>query len=343
VFSYSREAVDLGLPPGSHLALGLVLGTGEDMSAANPSTPPQSPRGTIPTLLDDDTARREAPSSKRPRNRGLLTRTGGVDAGRVYAVRAGESSIGRAAGCTIEVNDASLSRVHARIFAAAGEYVLQDAGSLNGCYINEERVEQAMLRDGDRVQLGSSVTLRFHLVDEEEQQALVRVYESSVRDGLTGVFNRRHLEERLAAELAYSVRHKTPFSLAMFDIDRFKSINDTHGHAAGDTVLKATAALLGASVRTEDMVARYGGEEFVVLARGVPLAGAIQFAERIRLGLEQAVIPIDSGQVRVTTSVGVASLACCGAKVDNSALLAIADARLYLAKQAGRNRVVGEG
>jgi diguanylate cyclase (GGDEF)-like protein len=180
------------------------------------------------------------------------------------------------------------------------------------------------------------------MVDEQEERALVKVYESSVKDGLTGVWNRKYLDERLASELAFAVRHPAAqLAVVLADIDHFKKVNDTYGHLVGDEVLKATAGVMRAAIRTEDLVARYGGEEFVVVARGVDLKSATQLGERLRVVAERNQLQVDGKVLTRTISAGVATLECCGADKSVERLLGLADERLYRAKETGRNRVVG--
>jgi len=183
--------------------------------------------------------------------------------------------------------------------------------------------------------------LRFSLVDQDEEQSLRRVYDAAVRDGLTGVFNRKHLEERLDAEVAYAIRHASPLSVVIVDVDHFKRVNDTFGHLAGDAVLKTVASLLAQGLRAEDVLARYGGEEFVIVARGLDGEHALQLADRARVTVACTPIHYADQSITVTASAGVASITCCGPQPDKTELLGLADSRLYLAKQSGRNRVVG--
>jgi len=165
------------------------------------------------------------------------------------------------------------------------------------------------------------------------------LYEASVHDGLTRVYNRRYLTERMDQELAYARRHGTALAVVMVDVDHFKRINDDLGHAGGDAVLVEVAARLAAAVRREDVVARYGGEEFAILLRGLELDGACRVAERVRASIAEPAFTVGGGPLRITVSAGCASLACASAATPDG-LLAAADARLYLAKRAGRNRVV---
>lgn len=299
-----------------------------------PSTDPRS-RGRIKTLVADGTLSE--------RSRAVLSVSSGSDVGRVISVERGETTLGRADDCAVRFHDPSLSRLHAKILFAVGEYVFYDCGSTNGSCVNDRPVTSpTALRDGDHVRLGSGTTLRFSMVDANEEEALRRVYESAARDALTGISNRRSFEERINAEIAFAIRHDVPLAVLLVDVDHFKRVNDTHGHLGGDCVLHAVAKALEASVRAEDMVARYGGEEFAIIARGSDPEGALMMAERLRKQVLATEVEHEGKTIRVTISIGMASLDCCETK-DRQTLLATADARLYRAKETGRNRVVGSG
>ena len=208
--------------------------------------------------------------------------------------------------------------------------------------MNGRRVERIDLAGGDRVQIGPSLVLRFGLVAADEEALARKLYEGSTRDGLTRLYNRKYLSERLSAEVAYALRHGTRLSLVLFDIDHFKRVNDTFGHGAGDVVLRIVAAQAQKSVRTEDVLARYGGEEFMVLVRGIEHRGVGVLGDRIRGAIERLSIPWESHLLKTTVSVGVASIAECGPKATVEDITALADERLYKAKGHGRNRVCVE-
>lgn len=275
--------------------------------------------------------------------RGVFSVVGGADAGRVLSVPESETvTLGRDGDCTYPFDDASLSRIHARVMRVATEYVIRDDGSTNGTFVNDQRLERAYsLKDGDRVQLGKNTVMRFALVDDEEEKALRNVYDASIRDALTGVYNRKHLEDRITSEIAYAVRNATELCAIIVDVDHFKKVNDTYGHLAGDAVLKTVAAILTRTLRPEDVLARYGGEEFVVLARGIPVESAVTLADRMRQMLAAQPIPFESQTIPITASAGVASLRDCGGNPERAMLLGTADGRLYRAKEEGRNRVIG--
>ena len=161
-------------------------------------------------------------------------------------------------------------------------------------------------------------------------------------DGLTGLANRRHSEEALTAELSRAARFGGSLSVVMTDLDNFKAVNDEHGHPVGDTVLRRFARLLETSVRDVDTAARWGGEEFLLILPGTDAEGASQLAERIRARLEETTLLTPEGiPIRATASFGVA--AADAEEVSAEHLVAAADAALYAAKRAGKNRVEEAG
>jgi diguanylate cyclase (GGDEF)-like protein len=160
----------------------------------------------------------------------------------------------------------------------------------------------------------------------------------SIRDPLTGLYNRRYLEASFERELARARRRGTGLALIAFDIDHFKRINDSHGHAAGDAVLEAFGDLLLAHARREDLPCRLGGEEFVLLLPETDLDGALRRAESVRAALASlAVEHLGRSLGKVTLSAGVAAFPEHGDSLKS--LLAVADAALYAAKRSGRDRV----
>ncbi|MDH4274412.1 MAG: diguanylate cyclase [Gammaproteobacteria bacterium] len=174
----------------------------------------------------------------------------------------------------------------------------------------------------------------------ELERANVRLSELAVLDGLTGLYNHRHLQETLAKELARATRHSRDLSVVFIDVDHFKNYNDTHGHQAGDFVLKALSEIMLHGVRKGDIVARYGGEEFVIILPETNSQEAGVVAEKIRLLIEKHPFTGKDTQPNgiVSVSIGVSSLSVSCAS--SSALLAAADSALYKAKSAGRNQVV---
>jgi len=186
---------------------------------------------------------------------------------------------------------------------------------------------------------GVAATLALFWIEVRMMQAeLSRVAHS---DPLTGLPNRRAILLRFQEEASRAVRHGGKFALAIFDLDRFKEVNDRHGHAIGDEVLKAAAGAFASAKRSEDILARIGGEEFlVILSSQQSIEGAIEASERLREAMAKIEIRFGSGEVRLTVSGGVALYPDDGADWDG--LFAVADRRLYAAKESGRNRTVGK-
>jgi diguanylate cyclase (GGDEF)-like protein len=184
--------------------------------------------------------------------------------------------------------------------------------------------------------------LRVRLSDShrELKRAFDQIGELAIRDELTGAYNRRFLMEALAHERSRADRLAEPFSVCLVDLDHFKAINDTFGHAAGDGVLKHFAALAPRGLRGIDTFGRFGGEEFLLVLPNTDRQGALAAAERVRAAIEAAAFPGITDDRRVTVTVGVATHAKGGAV---SVLLARADEALYQGKHAGRNRVIAFG
>ena len=283
----------------------------------------------------------ELKSPSRPRDRHLLVQMQGEDIGRVMSLHGEVWRVGRVQDSDLLINDAGVSRNHARLLWDRGGYVLEDLGSANGTYVHGEAITKHRLRDGDVVQFGPNAVYRYSLADADQEAMLQQLYDASVTDALTGAYNREHFDTRLTAELAYCRRHGTDLSLLMLDLDHFKKVNDTYGHPAGDTVLIELAKVIAIDLRIEDVFARYGGEEFAVILRGIGLEDAVLVAERFRENIERLQIKHEDYVIQITASIGCASLSCCE-EWSSEQLIAVADRRLYAAKRGGRNRVVSQ-
>lgn len=178
------------------------------------------------------------------------------------------------------------------------------------------------------------------VLQEELEIANLKLYELSCTDALTAVFNRRHFNTSLDAEVSRFHRYGTPVSLILVDVDHFKSVNDRFGHTVGDSVLRDIADTLRNVVRKADIVARYGGEELAVILSNTGEGGAVILAERLRSAVEDLDHRDQGGaSFRTTASFGVASLEPGETGVSADALLSRADEALYVSKKTGRNRV----
>lgn len=169
----------------------------------------------------------------------------------------------------------------------------------------------------------------------ELKEANRTISHQAATDDLTELYNRRYFNECLAAALSAARRHTYPLAMIMIDLDNFKKVNDSHGHSAGDMVLKSFANLLREMIRTEDVAARWGGEEFIVLLSHTTCEAAAALAERIRAAYEQQ--PVSTVKIELSASFGVVQL---HENDDADSLIRRADAALYQAKREGRNRVV---
>jgi two-component system, cell cycle response regulator len=262
----------------------------------------------------------------------------GKSQGKMFKVN-GDMTIGRTVNADVYLDDDGVSRKHARIEVRPdGAVQVVDLGSTNGTYSNGERIDVRLLRDGDKIQIGTAIILKFSYQDAIDEALQTNLYESATRDGLTRLYNKKHFHDVLKKEFAYAMRNKVALSLVMFDVDHFKKINDTHGHPAGDYVLGRLAVRVAECIRTEDTLARYGGEEFALVLREIPEDKAIVCGERIRRTVETGDFTYKGTRIPVTVSLGIATFT--GQNYQSADLLIeSADKYLYRAKQSGRNRV----
>lgn len=266
----------------------------------------------------------------------------GKHTGAMYKLDKGEVLIGRGKEASIRIDDEGVSRLHAKIVRhPEGIVAIVDLKSTNGTFCNGERIETHVLQDGDRIQIGTTTIIKFSLQDSLEEDFQRHQYESATRDPLTNCYNKSYFLERLPSEFAFAKRHDKPVSLAMMDIDRFKKINDSYGHLAGDFVLRKIGGMLQERLRADDFLARYGGEEFALIMRESPKQSGLQTAERIRKLVETTPFKHEGKKIAVTISIGVATWPA--DRIDSGQdLVKAADANLYSAKRRGRNKVVGQ-
>jgi diguanylate cyclase (GGDEF)-like protein len=290
-----------------------------------------NPSQTVVTVISQ---RRQIDEEARE---GCLVIIYGDDLGRrVPLVSDGPMTIGRSSRCEVHVDQESVSRNHARIKREKGRFAIEDLDSTNGTYVNDELVEETVLRDGDQLKIGRTI-FKFIVSNNLEAQYHEEIYRLMTVDGLTELHNKRYFNETLEKEISRARRYGRSFALVLFDIDHFKKINDTHGHLAGDSVLRQLGALIRGRVRRDDTPARTGGEEFGVI---VPEAGedaALLLAEKLREAVESATFRFEDLELSVTVSVGVTTWNAAGDEPQE--LLKRADDKLYEAKRSGRNRV----
>jgi diguanylate cyclase (GGDEF)-like protein len=297
---------------------------------------PARPDGRSREDTDTDTVLPAFKAAKR--DKPYLIVLAGSAMGVMYHIEREATIIGRGEKADLRIIDDGISREHTRVVRKGDKILVEDMGSTNGTFCNGIRLASQVLAEGDKIMIGTGTILKFTYHDEMDEVFQQHLTESALRDPLTKIYNRKFFLDRVQNEFVYADRHHLPLALLFLDIDRFKNINDTHGHPVGDEVLKDLAALMAKSLRSEDVLARYGGEEFAVICRGLELARAQSLAERIRKGIEEHKFEARERIIPVTVSIGVAAFP--DARVRSAGdLIVVADETMYEAKRSGRNRV----
>lgn len=260
----------------------------------------------------------------------------GMELGKKFNIETEEVVVGRSSKVDIQVDQEAVSRNHCTLINTGNTILLRDLGSTNGTYVNDELVDEYVLRDGDLVKVGRCI-FKFLVGTNIENAYHEEIYRLTTIDGLTQIYNKRYFIETLEREMGRAHRYRRDLSLILFDIDHFKKINDTYGHLAGDHVLRQLAATVQSRIRREDILARYGGEEFAIVLPEIDRENAVVFAEKIRRLVERSSFEFDGAKVDVTISIGIANLTA--DVVDPLKLIQLADRMLYEAKTAGRNQV----
>ncbi len=277
-------------------------------------------------------------AGQQPTKEACLVVIYGNELGRKYSLESPAVTLGRSNKCDIQIDQESVSRAHSKITNAGRSVKIRDLGSTNGTYGNDELVEERTLVDGDFIKIGRTI-FKFLSGGNIERAYHEEIYRLTTVDGLTQIFNKRYFVEALDREIARASRYRRELSLVMFDLDHFKEVNDTHGHLAGDAVLKTLAHTIKTRIRTEDIFARYGGEEFAIILPEIDGHNGHQFAEKIRRIVETTDFIFEGTKIPVTISMGVATLDL--EEPAAAALVKRSDERLYEAKASGRNCVKG--
>jgi diguanylate cyclase (GGDEF)-like protein len=245
----------------------------------------------------------------------------GPDSGKRFKLKLGQMTIGRAPEADITIDDEWASRIHAVIEWANDVIRIKD-------------------NQGTPLQIGHSV-MKVDFKDDAELRLEENLLRNACIDGLTGIFNRRHFMQRATEEYSYARRNELPVGLIMIDLDRFKQINDTHGHQMGDFVLNKFASVINQLKRKEDIFARYGGEEFVIIPCGqIHMDEVFGFCERIRRAIESSEFRFGDTCIRITASFGFHTCKIMkNEKIEPqlNAMIKKADQALYNAKEKGRN------
>lgn len=282
----------------------------------------------------------EVGEAREPRSaaaNGCLIVIYGQDMGRRVRVGTEPLIIGRSPKSEIQIDQESVSRNHCRIRFTGSGFVVNDLGSTNGTYVNDNLVEaEGRLRHGDQLKVGRTI-LKFIVGDDVEVQYHEEIYRLMMTDGLTQLHNKRYFDEMLDREVARAKRYRRSFSLLVFDIDHFKAINDRFGHLAGDAILRQLGAVLLGRLRVNDVLARIGGEEFALITPEVGIDGAKELAGKINRLIGDTRFEFDGTRVEVTVSVGAAEWQ--PHYEDAMDVYKAADDKMYEAKRNGRNQV----
>ncbi len=272
----------------------------------------------------------------------LIMIRGGIP-GAMLRVGPEDTTLGRSAENTFPLQDMTVSRRHATVrMDARGLVTLVDEGSTNGTFLNGRRLDvgrPVTVEEGDRIQLGSGVLVKLVRLDSSDEHFQHEMFERTVRDGLTGVYNRTFFLNQLGGLSARHAAQGNGLAILMIDVDHFKRVNDRLGHLVGDVVLREVSAIIRESTRAEDLVARYGGEEFIVALPTSSPGLAIERADRMRLNVAARRIRTAGAEIRVTVSIGLA-YGWPDWPLDQTSLIEAADEALYQAKAGGRNRVI---
>jgi diguanylate cyclase (GGDEF)-like protein len=298
-----------------------------------------------PAEIDTYSGQYQRPGERRP---ALVFLRGELLAVPIPLDRA-EVTVGRALDADIRVNDSRASRLHARILTEVDDatnvtrYRLKDLDSTNGTILNGKRIDQALLQDGDKFEVGDQL-IRFEMLDEIDREFQQQIHRLLVHDELTGLLTSKSFFSELRREAARAASESMPFCVLMMDLDYFKDVNDTFGHLVGSETLEEVGAVIKETLRAGDVGARFGGEEFAAFLLDADYAQGMVAAERVRAAIEKHDFPaVRRGSTepprkhKITISIGVAGYPEDGR--DPIQLVELADSALYRAKRSGRNRV----
>ena len=276
--------------------------------------------------------------------RASLVVLSGWEIGREFVVGEGETVLGRSPAAHATIDHPSISRQHCRVEQSNADgsdlFVVSDLGSTNGTFVNNTRVSQREIHNGDRIQVGD-VVLKFMIQDAKDAELFQEIHRQIHYDRLTGLLTLDAFRRQLESDIR-SAGREGRFALAMTDMDGLKKVNDTHGHSAGTYVIQTMGNLMREVVGPENRAGLYGGDEAIVQYRGMDLDSARAVAEQLRARIESHPWVFGGNKLQVTISQGLAEWPKHGLSAD--ALINAADQALYKAKSDGRNcvRVQGE-
>lgn len=271
----------------------------------------------------------------------FLVSISGRETGKAIALKDRNLKIGRELDCDLILESPHISRYHAEIIWKGSELLVRDLGSTNGVFVNGKKITEEILHNGDKILFGTQLYYKLVFQDSVDQNYHLSLFKAANTDPLTQLYNKRYFMEFLEKEFSFSRRTGQPLSLIMLDIDHFKAINDTHGHVAGDQILKNMGSILASQIRLENIACRFGGEEFGIVIRGASSAQSRLVAERLRVAVNDQSVDFRGKKIRFSVSLGVATFDGKNFQTAEDLLLK-ADELLYKAKELGRNQTVSQ-
>jgi diguanylate cyclase (GGDEF)-like protein len=271
------------------------------------------------------------------RTRSCLIVIHGTHLGKKYDLELPELIIGRNDDADIVIHEDNVSRKHSKIIQRGDKVIIEDLDSTNGTFVNTKKTKTTKLKDGDLVLIGNTI-LKFISRGNIENAYHEEIYRLATLDGLTQCYNRKFFIEKLSNEFSRAQRYKRDLALVIFDLDKFKLINDMHGHQAGDFVLKKVASIIMRNLRKEDFLGRYGGEEFAIILPETNLNKSYALADKLRQLIAGVKFKYNNKELTITMSGGIASLE--GNLINYNDLIELADKALYIAKNKGKNLII---
>ncbi|MEM6639777.1 MAG: GGDEF domain-containing protein [Pseudomonadota bacterium] len=245
--------------------------------------------------------------------------------------------LGRGLDCDVQLPAGVISRHHCRVSCVGQSIVVEDLASTNGTFVDGQRIDRAFLTPSNQLRIGPFL-LKLEYKGLMEIEAQNQLLKAARLDPVTGIANRGWLVAQAARLVAGLDHPESSLTAVMVDIDRFKSINDHHGHAAGDAVLRGVAEVLEAEKHAAHLLGRYGGEEFVLLMGDIERQEAFILCDRMREQIARKSFELEDGSISVQVSIGIACRTQ-GELTSLDALISAADAAMYRAKRQGRDRV----
>lgn len=262
----------------------------------------------------------------------------GAEVGETYPVIGPDMVIGRGAGADLRLNDEGVSRFHCRLRHQGSAIVIEDLGSRNGTYCNGERIVPGMraLVEGDRLQIGTTIVLRFTYVDVSPEMPTISGEQSVIRDPLTRTHSRRYFVSQLESEVTHALGHRSPLCLLLIHIDRYSELCELQGQPFADQLTVRVADHIRDNIREDHIVARIAAGEFALMSRSVSSGTMFMLAERLRKTIPS---PTQDKPFKFTLSIGLAAMSELRIETAHDLLVAAGSA-LHRARSQAGNRVV---